>query len=171
WWHRLMTDTGSNLVLNCSFSGTTICNTGYNGADCKNISFIARMDKLIDSGYFTENSIDTVFIFGGTNDNWAGSPVGELKFENFEIKDLYSVLPAFCYLLIRIKANIQNARVINIINTDLKQEIRENMKIACEKYGVEVIELQDFDRLNGHPSVLGMSQIEKQVLDYLNNAK
>ena len=33
WWSRLLRETESALVQNNSYSGSTVCNTGYNG-DC-----------------------------------------------------------------------------------------------------------------------------------------
>ena len=82
WWKIVLNNTESNLVLNDSWSGTTICNTGYNGGDYSNRSFVTRFDKLINEKFFENKQIDTVLIFGGTNDNWAQSPVGETKYEN-----------------------------------------------------------------------------------------
>ena len=40
WWHRLITKTESTLLLNDSWSGSTVCNTGYNGDCSKTNSFI-----------------------------------------------------------------------------------------------------------------------------------
>ena len=83
WWHQLIDDTNSNLVLNSSYSGSSICNTGYGGQDCSEThSFIARLNCLIRDGFFENNEINTVFVFGGTNDKWAGSPLGENKFSD-----------------------------------------------------------------------------------------
>ena len=98
WWHQLMRDTNSNLLLNCSFSGTTICNTGY-FETAASISFITRMDKLIADGYFDNNDVDTIFIFGGTNDLWSGAPIGEVKYSDWSDEDKKSMLPALCYML------------------------------------------------------------------------
>ena len=67
WWYGVLSETKSTLVRNCSWSGTTICNTGYSGRDCSDNSFIARFDKLADEGFFSENKIDTFFLFGGTS--------------------------------------------------------------------------------------------------------
>lgn len=39
---------------------------------------------------------------------------------------------------------------------------------ACKMYGIDVIELCDIDKRHGHPTVLGMKQIKKQVLEYIN---
>ena len=33
WWHQLIKKQGWQLMMNNSFSGATICNTGYNKAD------------------------------------------------------------------------------------------------------------------------------------------
>ena len=53
WWHRMLEATGVNLVMNNSWSGSTVCHTGWNGVDCSKInSFIYRFRQLRDSGYF-----------------------------------------------------------------------------------------------------------------------
>lgn len=36
WWRRFLDDTGLRLTVNNSFSGSTICHTGYNGEDYTN---------------------------------------------------------------------------------------------------------------------------------------
>ena len=95
WWHQVVTESNLNLILNNSWSGSTICYTGYDNTDCSNSSsFIYRLQKLIDQGFFDKNNIDTVFVFGGTNDNYADAPIGTMKYENWENNDLYSVMPA-----------------------------------------------------------------------------
>ena len=57
WWHQLIEKTGSEIVLNSSYSGSTICNTGYNGNDSTRTSFITRLDALINEGFFDKNEI------------------------------------------------------------------------------------------------------------------
>ena len=89
WWKIVLENTDVNLILNDSWSGTTICHTGYSGCDASNRSFVTRFDKHIEEGFFDENKIDTVFVFGGTNDNWANSPLGELKHSDWTKEDLY----------------------------------------------------------------------------------
>ena len=72
WWHQVITKADMNLILNNSWSGSTICYTGYNNTDCsQSSSFIYRLRKLIEQGFFEKNKVDTVFVFGGTNDSWA----------------------------------------------------------------------------------------------------
>jgi len=77
------------------------------------------------------------------------------------------VLPAFCYLLKRVKANVVGARVVVILNDVLKDEISDGFKTACKKYDIEFIALENIDKNFGHPTILGMSQIKEQVLKNL----
>ena len=167
WWYDLCNENG-NLLRNCSWSGTTICNTGYNQSDNSKCSFIARFDNLAEEGYLEKNKVDTLFLFGGTNDSWAGSPIGELKYDDYTKEDLYSALPAFGYLMESFKKYLKGTKIYCIINTELKEEITDAYKEACKKYGVDVIELQNIDKQHGHPTILGMKQIKEQVLGYIN---
>ena len=167
WWHQLLSETQATLVKNCSYSGTTICNTGYDGSDCSKISFIARIDQLIETDYFNDKKVDTFFIFGGTNDSWANAPIGEIMYSNWDKEDLYSVLPAFCYLLDRVSKNLPDTNVYCIINTDLKSDITEGFTKVCEKYKTDVIRLKDIDKINRHPSIKGMTQIKNQIFEFI----
>lgn len=164
WWHMLTTELEGNIVRNDSWSGSTICYTGYNGVDCsKTSSFIYRINKLESEGFFRDNQLDTVLIFGGTNDNWANAPIGEAKYSDWEKGDLYNVLPAISYFINRVKELAQNARVVCIINTELKNVVTNGFISACEEYGVEYVKLEDIEKMNGHPSVKGMNSIKEQV--------
>ena len=167
WWHQFTKESGGNLILNSSYSGTTICRTGYEGSDTTNICFVGRLEKLIKEGWFRENQIDTFMIFGGTNDNWANSPLGECIYSDWSEKDLYSVFPALCYLLNRVKKTLPKAKVYFILNTELKSEINENFKNICAEYGVDLIELENISKQNGHPDKEGMAQIKEQVLNFI----
>lgn len=167
WWMQLVGQTESNLLLNCSWSGTTVCNTGWTG-DCSDNSFITRIDNLINNGYFLKNKIDTFFVFGGTNDSWCDAPVGELKFADWEKQDLYSVLPAFCYLLSRLKENVNDARIVCLMNCELKESITKGFETACQNSGVEFLQLQNIQKQSGHPNKSGMTQICEQILQYLS---
>lgn len=167
WWQRLIDKTDGKLILNSSWSGTTICNTGYNGDDCSDRSFIARLDKLIENGFFKENCIDTFILFGGTNDNWAGSPIGKVMYSDWQPQDLYSVFPALCYLLDRVKTNLPQTRIIAVLNTELKSEIVSGFNTVCGKYGVDLIELCDIEKVGGHPTAKGMENICEQILKAL----
>ena len=165
WWYPLLEETNSHLVLNDSWSGTTVCHTGYHG-DCSEIcSFIFRTERLIKNGFFEENKIDTVFIFGGTNDSWANSPIGDLQFENWSKEDLFSFGPAICYLVDRIKNLLPNAQIILVSNCGLKEEITAIIKDTSKHYGTKLVELHDIDKIYDHPTIKGMAEIKKQVLE------
>lgn len=75
WWHHFINNHNYQLEINNSYSGATICNTGYEKADYSDRSFITRMNSL--------GKPDVIFIFGGTNDSWAGVPIGEYKYEGW----------------------------------------------------------------------------------------
>lgn len=170
WWKMFFNETEANLVLNCSWSGTTICNTGYGGCDCSGNSFIGRLNHLIDEGFFKEHPIDTFIVFGGTNDSWSDAPIGELMYSDWKKADLFSVLPAIGYLLDRLKSSLPKTRIVFVINTELKPIITDSLKLACEKYGVETVVLKNIDKQSGHPNISGMKQIKEQILNFFKNS-
>lgn len=170
WWGRLLTITGDNLLLNDSWSGSPVCYTGYNGTDCsKSGSFICRFKNYVNQGFFKENTVDTVFVFGGTNDFWAGAPLGEVKLSDWSEDDLYCVLPAFCYFMSALKAELPDAEICFIINTELRAEIGDCIELAGKHFGVKTVRLHDIDKIEGHPTVKGMAEICDQVLAVYEN--
>lgn len=160
WWRILARENNLNIILNDSFSGSTVCNTVRETLTVES-SFISRMDQYIAKNVFSENKVDTMFIFGGTNDSWIGAPIGSLTYSSWTAEDLKCVLPAFCYLLDRAKTVVENVGVI--INTNLKEEITKGFIEACEKNGIPYLLLENIDKENGHPTELGMRQIAEQV--------
>ncbi len=168
WWYNLTKENGT-LLMNNSWSGTTICNTGYNNSDNSKVSFIARIENLLKEGYFEKNKVDTFFLFGGTNDSWSNAPIGEKMHSDWTPADLYKVLPAFSYLINLLTTNFPHTKIYCIINTNLKAEIVEFYKLTCEKNGVHIIELHDIDKVSEHPTIKGMMQIKEQILDYIKS--
>ena len=166
WWKLLMAETNSTVLQNNSFSGSTICNTVREWLD-ETTTFIARCDHLSQIGFFKENSVDTVFILGGTNDSWINAPVGEVMFGEIDQQSLYSVLPAVCYLLRRIREELPDARIVQVLNTGLKESITDGMKAAAAHYGTDVVELHDIEKIAGHPTINGMIQMKDQILEQL----
>lgn len=167
WWQGVVTEGDFNLILNNSWSGSTIGYTGYNNSDCsKSSSFIYRLRQLSDSGFFKENKIDTVFVFGGTNDSWSNAPLGEIDFEAKET-DFYCVLPAICGFLKLLKEALPKAEVYCLINTGIKKEIADCLKIASEKYEITPVIFESIHKNGGHPSVQGMTDIKNTVLNVI----
>ncbi len=168
WWGRILEATDSTLIQNNSWSGSTLGNTGYNNTDCsQSSSFIYRFEKLWNEGFFEKNRIDTLFVFGGTNDSWSEAPLGELKLDNFEKRDLFSVLPAISYFADTLKERLPDTRIVFIANCDIKEEIIEAIRSVCEIYGLTFVGLSNIDKVNRHPTELGMEQIAGQVLEVL----
>ena len=171
WWGQMIERTGAELILNDSWSGSTIGYTGYSGDCSTSSSFIYRYRQLMEKGFFAKNEIDTIFVFGGTNDSWANAPLGEMKFSDFSESDLYSALPAICYFVTTLKENHPGARVILIGNCGIKAEILDCMRDLSAQLGLEFVALHDIDKINGHPTVLGMTQICEQVLEGLAESR
>ena len=157
WWSLLIADKGWKLEMNESYSGSTICNTGYNKDDYSDRSFTKRMVNL--------GNPDIIFIFGATNDSWAHSPIGDYKYDDITTDDLWSFRPAMAKMLAWMKEHYAQSDIYFLLNDGLSDDINTSVKTICEHYGVKCIELQQIDKMAGHPSVKGMQQIAKQVAE------
>lgn len=155
WWHQLISRMGYRLEVNNSYSGSTICNTGYRKEDYTHESFVTRMKYL--------GSPDIILICGGTNDSWAKSPIGEFKYEGWTKQDLYSFRPAMAWMLEFVTKRYMNAEVYFILNSELSEDINNSVHTICEHYGVPCIDLHDVDKIASHPSVAGMKAMADQV--------
>lgn len=159
WWRLLCNEMGYKIEKNNSFSGSTVCYTGYGKNDYSDRAFITRMCNL--------GNPDIIFVFGGTNDAWAKSPIGNYLHEGWTRKDLYSFRPAFCYMMHYLKQNYPGVRIINICNSELSAEVTETEAKVCEYYGVTNVQLHDVEKQWGHPSVAGMRAICDQLKNVL----
>ncbi|MFV0553280.1 MAG: SGNH/GDSL hydrolase family protein, partial [Mangrovibacterium sp.] len=56
WWYSIVNEAGYKLEVNNSFSGSTVCHTGYEAADYSDRSFITRLTKL--------GKPDVIIVFG-----------------------------------------------------------------------------------------------------------
>jgi len=168
WWHQVMEEANLNLVLNNSWSGSTISYTGYYLVDCSETSsFIYRLKQLIEDGFFVRNEIHKVFVFGGTNDSVIGGPLGEPQYSNWKKEDLFSALPAICYFLHYLRNTLPNAEIYCLINTELRPEITACLQEASEKNGITPITFDYIDKMNGHPTAQGMVDIKNRVLSVM----
>ncbi len=165
WWHIFLNKMDMRLCVNNSYSGSTICHSGYDENkdsqcdDYSDRSFITRMDKL--------GSPDIIYIFGGTNDSWAKAPIGEYKYADWTKDDLYSFRPAMAYMLHEMKLRYINVDIYFILNEGLKPEINESVYTVCKHYGIEVITLKKMKKQHGHPNIEGMQSIAEQVAAYM----
>ena len=165
WWHQFIKENGYRLCVNNSFSGATISYSGYKSGkpdftDYSDRSFITRLKNL--------GTPDIILVFGGTNDSWAGSPIGEYQYEGWTRNDLFSFRPAMACLLEKMIDYYPNVEIVFLLNDDLKEDIDESVRTICTHYGIKWIEFEGIDKINGHPSVKGMKQISEQLKAFFN---
>lgn len=159
WWHQLIASQGWKLCQNNSYSGSTISYSGYSGNDYSQRSFLTRMTNL--------GCPDIIFIFGATNDSWAGAPIGEYQYDNLVKANFWTFRPAMARLLEYMTQRYVGADIYFLLNDGLRAEINESVKTICQHYGVKCIELKGIDKKSGHPSVKGMQQIAEQIAEAL----
>ena len=157
WWSLYIQAKGYTLEKNDSWGGTTICGTGYGRMDSSRNNFIARVDSL--------GNPDLIFVFGGTNDAWANSPMGEYQYSDWTKEDCKNFRPAVACLIDLLKQRYPNAEFCFILNSELKETVNESMREICNHYNVKLVELHDIEKQNGHPSINGMKRICEQLLE------
>lgn len=155
WWSLYINAMGYELEQNNSWGGTTICNTGYGHRDVSSSSFNARAGML--------GNPDIIFLFGGTNDAWANSPIGDYKYADWTDDDCKAFRPALACLLNKLHTLYPKAEIYSILNSELKEDINESTRVICKHYNVQLIELVDIEKQNGHPSINGMKAICNQL--------
>ncbi len=163
WWHQFINKNGYQLEKNNSWSGSTVCNTGYDAKDYSDRSFFTRVNML--------GNPDIILIFGGTNDSWCGAKVGEYKYKNWTKPELYTYRPALSYLLASAKMLYPEAEIYFILNTELRDDINESTMTVCKKHKIPVIVLKDIAKQGGHPCIEGMTAISDQITDFINSQK
>jgi hypothetical protein len=157
WWSLYINAKGYELEKNDSWGGTTICGTGYGGMDSSRSNFISRVDSL--------GSPDIIFVFGGTNDAWARSPIGQYQYSDWTKEDCKNFRPALACLLDMLKKHYSTAKICCILNSELSDAVNESMREICNHYQVQLVELHDIEKQNGHPSINGMKSICEQLLE------
>jgi len=159
WWWQVVNEGGFILGVNESYSGATVCNSGYNGDDYSDRSFVTRLPRL--------GSPDVILIFGATNDSWAKAPLGEFVYDKQQRGHFYEFRPAFAYLVDQAIKRYPGTEVYVIVNDVLDKEVESSIKTICGHYNVPYIMLHGIDKKAGHPTRLGMTQIKEQVLEVL----
>ncbi len=159
WWGILLSEGRGELLLNSSYSGSAIAEITYYARHERETSFPTRYQKDLDGLDF-----DTVLIFGGTNDTWAGSPLGTVKTEApYTKEDLLCTVSSFGYLLSLIRKAHPHARIVNLINDELDPRMVDGMEITCKHFGADNICLRGISKNAGHPDLEGMRQIATQI--------
>ena len=159
WWWQVVKNGGYKLGVNDSYSGSTVCFTGYDDADSSDRSFVTRATNL--------GTPDIILVCGGTNDSWCGAKVGEYKYEGWKRADMYYFRPALAKLYTVLREHYPNVEIYFILNDCLRDDINESVDVISKHYGVPVIKLSGIDKQNGHPNVKGMKTFADQVLSAL----
>lgn len=174
WWHILMTAHNCTLLINSSYSGSPICNTGYKTdtnptGDETATSFITRMKQDLAA---SKCSPEVILILGGTNDHYAGAPSGTIKYAGWSSEDLKCFYPAFAYMLDYLKGQHPTARIINIQNDCFSTEEAEAIAAITAHYEVQNVVLSNIkgsaNLQGGHPTKATMKRIAEQVAAAVN---
>lgn len=173
WWHLLMTEYDLSLLCNCSYSGGTVCTTGYPDITDASQAFIVRMKEHLGEKNISDPKPDILFIEGGINDTFA-SPVGTLQYEGWTEEDLKNSLPAYCYMLDYLKRHNPDTRIICMISYIVSPELREGYTEACRHYQVEYLYFPPKDSdtelfHDGHPTTQGHRVIYETVRKYIDD--
>ncbi len=162
WWWQVKERMGWKVDRVNSYSGSTVCCTGYRKEDYTSRAFITRMSNLGEP--------DVILVCAATNDSWCGAPIGEYKYGEWTREELYSFRPAMAKLCWGLRTHYPQARVLFILNSELKESINESVRTICKHYDIPVLELQNVDKQGGHPSVAGMRSIADQVVKVLKKS-
>lgn len=169
WWYKLMSENGMKLLINDSFSGTTICTTSWGGIDTVD-SFVGR-SKLLCEDNVTKEKPDFIFILGGLNDTWGNSPIGTVKYDDITEEDLKSTLPALSFIIAKLKKWNPQAKIVNLKLSSLPTDLLNGIDSICTHYGIDNILLDwvEISKENNHPTASGMTSIKNMIVDYFNN--
>ena len=70
-------------------------------------------------------------------------------------------------MLHRLQQVQPQARIVVIVNTELKPVITDGLIAASAHYGAECVVMREVDKLNNHPSIIGRTQMKDQLLEIL----
>lgn len=168
WWYKVIKNFNMSLMLNESWSGSTICNTGYNAADATATSFLTRITKRYGAKNTLGQKPQVLFILGGLNDTWAKSPLGSAKYSDWTTDDLKTTLGAYSKMINDILLYNPGIEIINFEYAAVSQAIRDGKALICEHFGVKNVPISVVDSWSGHPTTKGMQQIVDQIITALN---
>ena len=162
WWKQFLNaNSDYELLINNSYSGSTMCNSTISGMDVST-SFISRANNL--------GSPDVILICGGTNDYWnPGLVMGEYKYSAWNDADKTKFRPGFAYLINYIKNNYSDAEVYFILNDMIDGDVYNSIVTICDHYSVPVIAPQGIAKGSSHPTEAGMTTIASAVTEALVN--
>ena len=90
WWRIFAKENDINIVMNDSYSGSTVCNTVRENYEISS-SFISRIDKYIAEGFFEEHHITEVDDLITAWDTFTKDLPGESLCIHTNGKDIYDI--------------------------------------------------------------------------------
>lgn len=161
WWYQLAENMKMKLLVNNSFSGSTVCENVRDGwpASC---AFTVR-SRECDLAQDSAHTPDYIFVFGCTNDYWIGRKPGQVQFQDWSSENLQEILPAYCYVLEQLSQRYPHSALVAVINDELDIPLKEGILEACGHYHCIAVDLKNIDKQNGHPTARGMSKIAAQL--------
>lgn len=168
WWKKLEQQYGMRLLVNDSYSGSTVCNQVRESLPASS-AFTIRTKECNFSSPDGEDP-NYIIVFGGTNDDWLGRTIGAVQLQNWTDADLRCVLPAYCYALQNLKKRYPQSKIVTVANNEIDATLAEGIRCASEYFGCIHIPLKNIDKQNGHPTLRGMNKIATQIGEALCNA-
>lgn len=164
WWKQVMNTCNGQLIINSSYSGSCVANYDYNANDdCTPSSFVTRAQKDLGS----DVELDTILIYGCTNDYWRHCVRGNMQYDGFTVDNLNTLFPAICFTLDFLRKAHPSSRIVFITNPFFSEDIVNAVHTACDHYGAQHLHLKEFERVEGHPNLHGMQQIAEQITAFL----
>ena len=100
---------------------------------------------------------------------WFSLHSAQTRFEGKRNEDEYNELIIEEKSFIRGSAFSELGKYQLIINSEMKEVIMDYQLQAAEIFKVESIRLESIHKMNGHPTIRGMSQITEQIFSYLED--
>lgn len=155
WWYKLCKRLGCTLLINESYSGSTIANM-RGTADTSQSSFVTRCARSIGADATLSPKGDLIIIQGGLNDTWGGTAHGTPNYTgNFSESELNNVLPAFCNVLYNVMLYNPGARILFLIDDAVNSSLKESMRDVCHHMGIPYVDIVAAPKINGHYSKAG----------------
>ncbi len=88
-------------------------------------------------------------------------------YSDWTAEDLLRILPGISFFMDKLVGVVSSEKIHFIVNTDLREEVESGIIELCGHYGVSYTKLSDIEKVNGHPTFTGMTQIKDQVLENL----
>lgn len=159
WWKMFERESGVKLEQNNSFSGSTICTHSWNNTTDLVNSFVGRVDNLRKAGL--------IIVEGATNDNNAGSTLGNYVWSGFTDADKRTFRGGTAYVIDFLQKKYPDSQIVFMLNSDLRADINESVQTVCDHYGVPVLKLHDITKIEEHPDTPGMLAIKEQLMEML----